>query len=69
MMHIDELSTKTAGGVGVILKSLEGDVLKHAVHLQYTTTNNEAEYEALLTSLRLAKVLGATSLDVHRIRN
>uniref|UniRef100_A0A2N9GZZ4 Uncharacterized protein n=1 Tax=Fagus sylvatica TaxID=28930 RepID=A0A2N9GZZ4_FAGSY len=30
----------------------------------YSTTNNEAEYEALLTGLKMAKVLGATELDV-----
>uniref|UniRef100_A0A2N9GE62 Uncharacterized protein n=1 Tax=Fagus sylvatica TaxID=28930 RepID=A0A2N9GE62_FAGSY len=30
----------------------------------YPTTNNEAEYEALLTGLEMAKVLGATELEV-----
>jgi ribonuclease HI len=32
---------------------------------KYTTTNNEAEYEALLVVLKMAKTLGATELDVH----
>jgi hypothetical protein len=36
--------------------------LKHATRLQYLITNNEAEYEALLTGLRIAKELGATTL-------
>jgi ribonuclease HI len=36
-----------------------------AIRLQYTTTNNEAEYEALLAGLKMAKTLGATELDVH----
>jgi ribonuclease HI len=35
------------------------------MRLQYPTTNNEAEYEALLTGLRIAKVLGATTLRVQ----
>lgn len=64
-IHTDGLSTKNAGGVGVILKSPEGDVIKHAIRLQYATTNNETEYEAMLTELKLAKRLGATELDVH----
>ena len=34
------------------------------MRLQYPTTNNEAEYETLLTGLEMAKVLGATELDV-----
>jgi hypothetical protein len=63
--HIDGLSTKNAGRIGIILESLEGDIIKRAVRLQYTTTNNEAEYEALLTGLKLAKILGATELDIR----
>jgi ribonuclease HI len=46
------------------LKSSEGDIIKQAVRLQYSTTNNEAEYEALLAGLKMAKVLRATELDV-----
>ena len=41
----------------VILKSPEGDKLKYAARLQYQTTNNEAEYEALLKGLKLVKSL------------
>jgi ribonuclease HI len=40
-------------------------LLKHVVRLQYPTTNNEAEYEALLTGLRVTKVLEATTLKVQ----
>jgi ribonuclease HI len=39
--------------------------LKHVVRLQYLTTNNEAIYEALLIGLRIAKVLGVTTLKVQ----
>ena len=62
--NIDGSSTKDAGGIGIVLKSPEGDVIKQAVRLQYPTTNNEAEYEALLTGLKMAKILGAAELDV-----
>ena len=65
MIHTNGSSTKHVGGVGVILKSLEGDVIKWAIRLQYTITNNETEYETLLTGLRLAKTLGATKLDAY----
>ena len=63
--HTDGSSTKNAGGIGIILKSSEGDIIKQVVRLQYTTTNNEAEYEALLTGLKMAKILGANVLDIH----
>ena len=56
---MDGSSTLHAGGIGVVLKSLEADTLKRKVRLHYQTTNNEAEYEALLKGLELAKSLGA----------
>ena len=52
------MSTLYVGGIEVILKSPEGDKLKYAAHLQYQTTNNKVEYEALLKRLKLAKSLG-----------
>ena len=54
-----------AGGIGVILKSPEGDKLKFAACLQYQTTNNEVEYEVLLRGLELAKSLEAESIVVQ----
>ena len=51
--------------MGVILKSPKGDIIRQAIRLQYATTNNEAEYEALLIELNLAKAQGATELDVY----
>ncbi len=64
-IHVDGSSTKNAGGVGVIIRSPEDDIIKQAIRLEYATTNNEAEYEALLARLKMAKTLGATELDVH----
>ena len=45
-----------------MLQSLEGDRLMYKVHLQYQTTNNEVEYEALLKGLELAKSIEAKSV-------
>uniref|UniRef100_A0A2N9FQA7 Uncharacterized protein n=1 Tax=Fagus sylvatica TaxID=28930 RepID=A0A2N9FQA7_FAGSY len=64
-VNIDGSSTKDSGGVGIVLRSPEGDIIKQAIRLQYPTTNNEAEYEALLVGLKTAKILGATELDVR----
>ena len=54
-----------AGGAGVVLISLEGEILKHAVRLQFPTTNNEVEYEAFLTRLSLARVPKVKTLTVQ----
>uniref|UniRef100_A0A2N9H9Y5 Uncharacterized protein n=1 Tax=Fagus sylvatica TaxID=28930 RepID=A0A2N9H9Y5_FAGSY len=64
-IDIDGSSVKGAGGVGAVFKTPEGHLLKHSTRLQYPTTNNEAEYEALLTGLRIAKELGANRLKIR----
>ena len=65
VVHVDGSSTLHAGGIGVVLKFPEADTLKCKVRLHYPTTNNEAEYEALLKGLELAKSLGAESVLVQ----
>ena len=61
----DGSATKKAGGVGVVLISPEGEILKYAVRLQFLAKNNEAEYEALLTGLNLEKVLEAKAFIIQ----
>ena len=62
IVHVDGSSTQHAGEIGVVLQSPEGDKLKYKVCLQYQTTNNEVEYEALLKGLALAKSIEAESI-------
>ena len=64
-IQTNESATKKVGGVGVVLIPPEGETLKYAVRLQFSATNNEAEYKALLIELSLAKALGAKSLIVQ----
>ena len=58
---MDGSSTQHAGGIRMLLHSPEGDHLEYVVCLQFQTTNNKAEYEALLQVLKLAKSFGANS--------
>ena len=57
VVHVVGSSTLYVEGIGVVLKSPEGDKLKYATRLHYQTTNNEV-YEALLKGLKLANSLG-----------
>jgi ribonuclease HI len=43
----------------------EGDILKYAIQLEFSATNNIAEYEKLVTSLRLAKDLSIRQLLIR----
>ena len=62
VVHVDGSSTQHAEGIGVVLKSTKRDKLKHKIRLQYQTTNNEVEYEALFKGLELAKSVEARSI-------
>ena len=37
-------------------------MLKYRIQLKFLTTNNEAEYEGILTGLRVGKTVGAKNL-------
>jgi hypothetical protein len=50
--------TLKGAGVGIVLIPAEGDTLKYAIQIEFPSTNNIAEYEGLVTGLRLAKELG-----------
>ena len=64
-MYIDCSTASGIGGVSVILFSPEKDILMYGVKLQLPVTNNEAEYEAVLTGLRVAKALGVRNLKLN----
>ncbi|XP_075645755.1 uncharacterized protein LOC142616883 [Castanea sativa] len=64
-VHTDRSSNKHAGGVGIVLHTLEGDKIECMIHMDLTTTNNEAEYEALVAGLDLAITAGAKSVVVY----
>ena len=49
----------------MVLLSPEGDVIECMIRLDFPTTNNEAEYEALVVGLDLARVAGAISVGIY----
>ena len=51
-------------GIGVVLLSPEGVAISQACQLTFPSTNNVAEYEALLMGLKHAHILGVVHLKV-----
>jgi ribonuclease HI len=52
-------------GIGVVLISPQGDKLKYVLRISFPqASNNEAEYEALLHVMKMAKACGATRLKI-----
>nr|XP_025647635.1 uncharacterized protein LOC112742611 [Arachis hypogaea] len=64
-LHVDSSSNTTSGGTGVILESQNGVVIEQSVRYEFPVSNNQAEYEALLASLSLAREVGAKVLEVN----
>ena len=61
-INTDGSSTQKGGEASIVITSPEKDVIKYGVQLKFPITNNEAEYEALLTRLRIARALGAEKI-------
>ncbi|XP_074306319.1 uncharacterized protein LOC141641561 [Silene latifolia] len=64
-LNVDGASNMKGAGVGLVLKSPQGDLLVQAVRCEFKATNNEAEYEALILGLQLALDLKIRHLQVY----
>ena len=49
----------------MIIQTSEGDKIECMIRLDFPSTNNEAEYEALVAGLNLAKIAGAKNMIIH----
>ncbi|XP_017225060.2 uncharacterized protein LOC108201281 [Daucus carota subsp. sativus] len=65
ILHVDGSSTTERSGAGLILKSPDGFTIKTAISFNFTATNNQAEYEALLAGLRLVRTLSIRNLTIY----
>ena len=64
-IYLDRSSNRRAGEASVVIQTPEGDKIECMIRLDFPTTNNEAEYEALVAGLDLAKAVGAENVVVH----
>jgi ribonuclease HI len=48
-----------------VLINLEGEHLEFAIKLAFPTSNNEAEYEAVISGMEVARELGVKILEVR----
>lgn len=64
-IQTDSLLAQRRGGVGVVITTPDGEILKYGVQLKFLATNNKAEYKGILTGLRLKKALKVKNLLVQ----
>ncbi|XP_062087018.1 uncharacterized protein LOC133793711 [Humulus lupulus] len=61
-LQVDCSSNTRGSGLRLVLTSPQGDVIEQAIQCGFKATNNEAEYEAMIAGLGLAK-----DMEVKRI--
>ncbi|CAL9019536.1 unnamed protein product [Prunus brigantina] len=64
-LRVDGASNQKRAGAGVVITIPDGTLLEQAIILGFLASNNEAEYETLLISLRLAKELAIKKLAIY----
>ena len=64
-MYFNGSLMKKGAGVGLVFVSPLGVRMRYMVHLHFPSSNNVAEYEALINGLRIAIELGIRCLDVQ----
>ena len=62
-LYVDGSSTQSASGAGLLIVSSAGVRMERAVRFEFTASNNEAEYEALLMGLKICYEAGAKVLS------
>ena len=64
-LTVDRSSNVNGPDIGLVLTLPKGDLIQQAIRCSFKATNNEAEYEALIAGLNLAKDMGIKTLSIH----
>ena len=64
-LRVDGASRSSGSEVGLFLHSPTGEELEQTIWLEFPTSNNEAEYEAILCGLDLALALSVSKLRIY----
>ena len=61
-VYVDGASNAKGSGTRVVIITPDETVIEQSIRLDFKTSNNKAEYEAVLAGLQSAKILGARRL-------
>ena len=64
MMYFDGSLMKKGAGAGLVFISPLGVHMRYMVRFHFPSSNNTAEYEALVNGVRIAIELGIRRLDI-----
>jgi len=61
-LHVDGSSNPKGAGAGIVLERPNDILIEKSLHFGFKTSNNQAEYEAILAGLSLAREVGVKIL-------
>jgi len=61
-LHVDGSSNPKGAGAGIVLEGPNEILIEKSLHFTFKTSNNQAEYEAILVDLSLAREVGVKTL-------
>jgi len=63
ILYVDGFSSKGGGGAGVVLEGPGSLCIEQSLRFDFKASNNQAEYEALIAGLLLAKNMGDRKVE------
>ena len=66
-VYVDGASNQKGAKVGLVLISPERIIIEKSLKLDFSATNNEAEYEALMMGMTMVQRMGEKSVKVFSV--
>ena len=63
-VYVDGASNQKGSGIGLVLISPEKVIIEKSLRLDFSATNNEAEYETLLIGMAMVQRMGGKSVKL-----
>ena len=64
-LNVDGASRQTGAGLGLQLKAPTGEIMEQAIRLDFSTSNNEAEYKAIIAGIDLAIFVSSEKIIIR----
>jgi ribonuclease HI len=63
--YVDGSSAGGGSGVGVVFRGRNREEFRYALKFDFPATNNEAEYEAILSAMEIPRQMGITNIEIR----
>ena len=63
-MYVDGIENQRGSGVGLLLESPEKTIIEKSLRLEFSATDNEVEYKALLQGFAMVQKMGRKAVKM-----